>query len=217
LPSALKAGYKAAISDPQLLSIRDIIAADYALAVGVLQEMSKAKSPPWSEAVRLFGEYKRALRIKDKVRMDGCLAALEETITGGHDAAKTKDRLETRFLDINDRIVHAKTAEHKRMVDMEVLVDVQLFCAFATLVLKAVEEEVRPTAPELFNRANAKIIALLPKPTKENQQHRAPTGKGQSAELERNEGSQGKRTGMVVLRPNIFTLRHIAGQWRQPL
>jgi hypothetical protein len=40
-----------------------------------------------------------------------------------------------------------------------------------------------------------------------NQQLRVPTGKGQSAEFERNEGAQDKRTNTVVVRPNIFTLR----------
>jgi hypothetical protein len=77
-------------------------------------------------------------------------------------------------------------------------------------LLLAVNPSCKDEPKELPRLQNE--IHGCPDAVEENQQHRAPTGTGQSAEFRTKEGTQAKPSSMVAVRLNSFTLRGSAIQ-----
>jgi hypothetical protein len=139
LPAALKGGYKAALADPELLSLKDDLGLLTTRIMGLLDNLSAVQAPPWGRAVEAFND---VLTARDSTAKEAALAALGQLLRTGADAARLQ---ETTWCGLQDAIaLKAKTAaaEWKRLHDLGALAPIDEIVAFFGYLLDVIWEVV---------------------------------------------------------------------------
>jgi hypothetical protein len=89
----LKKAYDRAAKDPELVSLRDDLAALEARQVQLLESLGNSPPPPWEEAAGMMREFRAAMEAKDVSRMQTVLHRLESLVRQGASAAKAQARV----------------------------------------------------------------------------------------------------------------------------
>jgi len=145
-----------------LLDLHGALLVQEAMKADLFRQWKETEAPPWKEAAKLFGELKRVYKTGDAKKTRTAMAALEETMRGGRDAAKNEQKLREQILDLDDRKVRLVMAQHKRDCDLHVLVEVRYALGLVEMVINLAKEEWGGKDPKGFSRYNQRILKALP-------------------------------------------------------
>jgi hypothetical protein len=159
LPGNLRNAYKAALADPELLSLKDETALLTARAMQLLDNLNATEAPPWGRAVEALNDLKVAGSADAKQQ---ALATLEKVIRTGANAAVAQERTWRELREVVQEKTRTAAAEWKRLHDLEALVTVEDALGFAKAFLTAAKEVV--TDPGILKRLQEKTMYLLPAP-----------------------------------------------------
>src|SRR5262249_20133008 len=123
-------------ADPQLLDLRGEVALLEARELELLKQLGQQKQPPWGKVAQALGDYKKA---KDK---DKALAALEQVVRQGADAARAQQATWNQLYDLIDRKSRTVAAESKRLHELSQYVTVEQAVFVLNGVLGAVRQHV---------------------------------------------------------------------------
>ena len=165
LPDALRSGYKAALADESLLSLRDELAVLETRSREVMRQMEATPAPPWSDAYSALSAVNSAISTGDTEGQRQALLALQEVVIKGADAARTYEGAWTKLLDIIERKTKVAAAEWKRLNDLNGVISVEQALCLMKAFMSAARETI--TDAKMLQNFQQKVIVLLPPPEEE--------------------------------------------------
>jgi hypothetical protein len=160
LPADLRDGFKRALADPELLSLKDETAVLTARIMQLMNKLSTTEAPPWGSAVEALNDLKLAGSDDEKER---ALAALENVIRTGADAAIAQERTWRELREVVQEKTRTAAAEWKRLHDLRALVTVADALGFAKAFLAAAREVI--TDQKVLAQLQQRTLHLLPPPS----------------------------------------------------
>jgi hypothetical protein len=125
LPKGLKTTYDAALVDPQLTSLRKTLAMMQAREVELIQQMSKAKGPPWGMVVEYWNDCILAARSKNKESRKVAARKLNDAIRKGFEAKGSYEAIWKELRQLYQERTKTACAEHQRLADLNALIPVE--------------------------------------------------------------------------------------------
>jgi hypothetical protein len=168
LPQELKSTYSASLKDEELISLRDELAVQTALIQKRLADLKARQLPPWETVVERLNDLKVAAAADKPERF----AALELAIRTGYDAWQGEREIVDDIRELLQERGRLASIEHRREVDLQTMVPVEVAYAFLARVMAAIKETV--TDRDAFRRLNQRITQLLPA-SPPNGRHDEPT------------------------------------------
>jgi len=139
LPTRLIARYQEAVSDPELLNLReDIALLDARLSDLLARVESGETGERWRQAQSYYREMDKAIRKGDAEGLSEAMGRLGSAIVKGTDDYGAWDEIGT-LLDQRRRLVES---ERKRLVEMQLVMDVRQAMVFVAAVLDTVKRHV---------------------------------------------------------------------------
>jgi hypothetical protein len=160
LPKEWRAGYQAALADPDLTSLRGELAVQTEMVAQLLRRLSAADVPAWGRAAETLADVKAAVASKDADRFRAALAAHEQVILAGADAAASQKEVREELLEAIGQKTRTAAAEWKRMAGLKTLVTVEQALLLWRALLTAAKEIV--TDPVQLQRLQERALKLLP-------------------------------------------------------
>jgi hypothetical protein len=159
LPFDLKKGYQSALNDEELLSLRDELGVQTALAIQLMDKMSDTDAPPWGKAVEALNDYKTA---KTDEKRQAALTELERIIRSGAGAAVAQEKLRAELREVMQEKGRLASIEWKRLNDLQGVMTIEQGMALAMAVLAAAEKTV--TDEKMLRALQQETLRLLPRP-----------------------------------------------------
>jgi hypothetical protein len=156
VPQELKAAYSASRKDEELLSLRDELAVQTALIQKRLADLKARQLPPWETVVERLNDLKVAAAEDKPARF----AALELAIRTGYDAYQGEREIIEDIREMLQERSRLAAVEHRREVDLQTMVPVEIAYAILARIMAAIKETV--TDQDTFKRLNQRVIQLLP-------------------------------------------------------
>jgi hypothetical protein len=170
LPHELKAAYTASLKDEELISLRDELAVQTSLIRKRLADLKARQLPPWETVVERLNDLKVAAA-EDKPER---FAALELAIRTGYDAYQGEREIIDDIRELLQERGRLASIEHRREIDLQMMVPVEAAYAFLTRVMTAIKETI--TDRDTFRRLNQRVMQLIPAaPPRPNGRHDEPT------------------------------------------
>jgi hypothetical protein len=164
LPRDLRAGYKAALADPEHTALADELGVLEARIGQLLRRLSEATVPPWEPAVESLEE----LTLATNAGNAGCFRlAFEEharILRSGAEAAAAQAAVWKELQEVINLKVKTATAEARRLHELRAYVPVELALGLVAAVAAAARDTVRDA--DDLRRLQQQLIAILP-PAKE--------------------------------------------------
>jgi hypothetical protein len=169
LPQELKSAYSASRKDEELLSLREELAVQTALIRKRLRDLAARQLPPWETVVERLNDLKVAAP-EDKPER---FAALELAIRTGYDAFQGEREIIDDIRELLQERGRLAAIEHRREVDLQTMVPVEVAYAFLARIMAAIRECV--TDRDTFRRLNQRVTQLLPTSPPNGRHHASPT------------------------------------------
>jgi hypothetical protein len=160
LPAGWRAGFKAALVDPNLTSLRGELAVQTEIIGQLLRRLSDTEARPWGQAVEAFNDLKMATTSKDTDKFKAALAALEQVIRTGADAAASQKEIREELRAVMQERTRTAAAEWRRMADLNVLVTMEEALGLWRALLMAAKEIV--TDQGQLRALQERTLKLLP-------------------------------------------------------
>lgn len=146
LPSHLKSDYEAAVSDPELLSLRDDVALYESMQKEQVRRMEQVKFPPWGEVSVMLSEVEELLREGDDGAKERGLAALRELVGRGTDAARAYEGAQRQWRQLSDEKAKTARVEFSRLEALNGVLPVTEVMGVIVGLLTFIREEVKDPA-----------------------------------------------------------------------
>jgi hypothetical protein len=160
LPQELRAGYKAAREDEDLLSLADELALLTTRAGQLLDKLKEVEQPVWGRAQVSLNALTAAVQDGDAEAVQVSLERHRQVVQSGADAATTQARTWAELRQVIQERTRTAAAEWKRMADLGMLVEVSKFQLFVQVILTAARECV--TDKGMLKDFVDRTLALLP-------------------------------------------------------
>lgn len=164
LPNSLRAGYKAALADESLLSLRDELAVLETRARELLRGMEARPPPPWVEMQLLA----KQLQSDDPATKQQAVEAILLLSEKGATAARTYETHWAKLLDVIDRKTKVAAAEWRRMTELSAVVTVDEALTLVKAFMVAARDTVTDAA--MLQAFQRRVTALLPTPVDKSRQ-----------------------------------------------
>jgi hypothetical protein len=161
LPAAWRRGYKAAVSDPGLTSLKEELAL---LTVQISERLARLKDgggdPPWSQAAETLAGLEAAVASGDADRFKAALAALEQVIRQGASSRRSRREARAELRELIQERTKVAAAESRRLAVLRCMVTVEQALQLWQALLMAAKEIV--TDPDQLRRLQDRALQLLP-------------------------------------------------------
>jgi hypothetical protein len=160
MPKGIIEAYKAAVSDPDLYSIRSDIALIAVLQEKMLRAVDAASPPPWKKVRGLISRITKQVEAgADPLPTLRKLGALAED---GKVKAAAQEKAWDKWEDLVRKKTAAIMAEHRRTLEANAVYTVEQVMAVVSALIAAAKEILMPVDPKLFRALNARVAQLLP-------------------------------------------------------
>jgi hypothetical protein len=160
LPRDLRAGYKAALADPERTALGDELALLEARIGQLLQRLSESAAPPWAEALGSLDGLTAAVA-------DGSAGAFRvafdhhaRVVRAGAEAAAAQTAVWEELQDVIALKVKTASAEARRLHELRAYVPVEFCLTLVAAVTAAARDAVRDA--DDLRRLQQHLIAILP-------------------------------------------------------
>jgi hypothetical protein len=168
VPAELKAGYVAGLKDEEVTSTKDELAVCTALIQQRLADLKAQQLPPWGTVVEALNSLKVAPDEEKAERF----AILEKVIRSGYDAWEGEQQIISDIRELLQERSRLAAIEHRREVDLRMMVPVETAYAFLARIMQAIKETI--TDPAVFRRLNQRVTQLLPPSSSNGTRHAPP-------------------------------------------
>ncbi len=138
VPKGIRTSYERALSDTELLSLRDDLALLEARQVELLKRLAASPMPPWDAALAAFSRFVLA---KDADRA-GALDALGTLLRTGAAAARTQAGTWAELRELIQEKTKAAAAEARRLADLQQNLTQQQALTLVQYLIEAVQAHV---------------------------------------------------------------------------
>jgi hypothetical protein len=169
LPGELKAGYRAALRDPDLAALDGELGLLEVRIGQLLRKLSDAAPPSWAHAVESVAGLDALARAGDLDALQDALARHAQVVRAGADAARTHDATWRQLMSAIELKTKTAAAEWRRQADLGALIPLEQVALMMRAVMEIMREVItarlerdvgRPVLRELVD----KTLALLPSP-----------------------------------------------------
>jgi hypothetical protein len=152
----LRDGFRAALTDPNLLAMNEEVALLQTRVSQLLDQLSATAPPPWGQAVEALNDLKLA---RDGDR-DAKLAELERVVRQGADAAASHGKTWAELRKTIDLKGKLAQAEQHLQIERNALVPVEWAVAFADALMRAAKLIIRDD--DVLRRLQRRTLEMLP-------------------------------------------------------
>jgi hypothetical protein len=160
LPRDLRAGYKAALADPERTGLADELAVLEARVGQLLRRLSESAAPPWAEAVETLDGLTAATHGGDAGSFRVAFDRHDRVVRAGAEAAAAQAAVWEELQDVIALKVKTASAEAKRLHDLRAYIPVELALGLVAAVASAARETVRDA--DDLRRLQQSLISILP-------------------------------------------------------
>lgn len=162
LPHELRAGYKAALADPELPALGGELALLEVRIGELLRKLQDTAAPPWGQAVESLNDLAAAVHKGNLDAIREALARHSLVVRTGADAAKTQEATWRQLMGTIDLKAKTATAEARRMHDAEAFVRAGEVMTWVTALLDTVRKHVKDHMT--LRLLQQDLLPLLPAP-----------------------------------------------------
>jgi hypothetical protein len=160
LPRDLRAGYKAALADPERTVLADELALLEARIAQLLRRLSEAAPPPWAPALETLDDLTVATQGGNVARFRQAFEAHARVVRAGAEAAAAQAAVWQELQEVISLKVKTAAAEAKRLHDFRAYVPVEFALGLVAAVAAAAKDAVRDA--DDLRRLQQHLIAILP-------------------------------------------------------
>jgi hypothetical protein len=160
VPAAMRDGYKAALNDPDLLSMGAEIALLTTRTSALLDRLSTSEAPPWDAAVALAGKLATIISEYEMPEAEQAAQLLVEVVNDGQTKTAANEATWTELRALIQERAKVAAVEHKREVDLETLIPADKALMLLSAMTAAAREIV--TDRDQYRRLNARLLEMVP-------------------------------------------------------
>jgi hypothetical protein len=160
LPKDLKAGYKAALNDPDLTALNGELALLEGRIGQLLRKLRETEAPTWTQALATLADLDAVVHEGDLDRIEQVLDQHAAVVRSGADAARAQARTWRELMETIALKTRTAQAETKRLHDARAFVTVE----HALLLVGAMVEAARDVVKDedVLRRLQQRLVVLLP-------------------------------------------------------
>jgi hypothetical protein len=160
LPAALCDGYREALADPELLSLKDDLGLLTARINQILEKLSESAPPKGEDLLGGLGKIDRAVRNGDRSKALAAVRAMTRLVRSGKEATVHQERCWSELREIIQEKTKTAAAEWRRLNELNGVVTVEQALLFARAFLSAARECV--TDRSMLRALQERTLVLLP-------------------------------------------------------
>jgi hypothetical protein len=160
LPRDLRAGYKAALADPERTALGDELAVLEARIGQLLRRLSESASPPWAEVLGTLDGLTAATHGGDAGSFRVAFDHHARVVRAGAEAAAAQAAVWKELQEVINLKVKTASAEARRLHELRAYVPVEFCLTLVAAVTAAARDSVRDA--DDLRRLQRSLIAILP-------------------------------------------------------
>jgi hypothetical protein len=160
LPAELRAGYRAALADPEILSLKDELGLLTTRAAQILQKLSGSAPPAWEELLEALKEVEAAANRGNASETLVATRIMAGLVQASRDATLLQSRCWAELREIIREKTRTASAEWRRLNELNGVVTVEQALLFARAFLAAARECVTDRA--MLRALQERTLILLP-------------------------------------------------------